>query len=141
MSKRHNGKFLSEYIKLDRACAMLFSSSNGGVSEYITRLGSILSSAKEKELLARLVRYRGYRNKLAHEIGALENFSSILPSDIKWIRSFSRLVKERRDYLSLYKKKEERKEAWKRFKRWAVISFFSATAVLLAVLLFICFLE
>ena len=141
MSKRLNAKFLTEYIKLDGASSQLFGIRSGGVSEYITRLGGLSSSAKGKELLTRLVRYRGYRNKLAHEIGALENFSSILPSDIKWMRSFSRLVKERRDYLSLYKKKEERKEAWKRFKRWAVISFFLATAVLLAVLLFICFLK
>ena len=119
---------------------MLFASSNGGVSEYIARLGSIPPSAKGKELLSRLVRYRGYRNKLAHEIGALENFSYILPSDIKWMRSFFRLVKERRDYLSLYKKKEERKEVWKRFKRLVIISLFLAAAVFLAVLLVVYFI-
>lgn len=138
MSKYYNRRFLSEYIKLDKACSDRFGIANGGVSEYITRLGSNTSIEGREEPLSRLVRYRGYRNKLAHEVSALERFSGIVRADVKWIVSFTRSVKLKRDPVSLFIKNERKKTGWYKFKRAAIISL-SAIA-LIAVLLFLIYL-
>lgn len=140
MSKYCNRKFLSEYIKLDRAISQMLGISFGGISEYITRLGAGPLREREKELISRLVRYRAYRNKLAHEVGALEGLSSITKEDVRWVRSFTSLVKKKRDSLSVFKRKEERKNAFRSFKRIA-LSFFGISLTILLVYAFIWFFK
>ena len=136
MSKYCNRRFLSEYIKLDKACGDRLGIASGGVGEYITRLGSNTAIEGREEPLSRLVRYRSYRNKLTHEVGALEGFSAISRNDIKWMTSFFRSVKLKRDPVSLFIKSEHKKTKWYKFKRAAVISA-SVTALVIALVLVI----
>ena len=135
MSKYYNRKFLSEYIKLDKACSERFGIASGGVSEYITRLGSNTSICDREEPLTRLVRYRGYRNKLTHEVLALERFSGIARNDVKWIVSFARAVKAKRDPVSLFIKNEHKKTGWYKFKRAITVSA-CAIAIIAVFILF-----
>ena len=63
---------------------------------------------EREEILPRLIRYRNARNKLAHEDGALNGFTEIEKSDIKWIESFTQTVSRKKDPISLYEGKADR---------------------------------
>ena len=139
MSKYCNRKFLTEYIKLERAICEMLELSQGGVNEYIARLSDGAYTEKEKAIISRLIRYRAYRNKLAHEVGALEGLSSVTREDVRWIRTFTSLVKKKRDSLSVFKRKEITKNALRRFKRIAILLFFGALTVFLTAMVFVYF--
>ena len=104
MGKKQNQSFLVSYIKLDKACSDMFGMKTGGVSEYINKLGSERDIPEREETMSRLVRYRGIRNKLAHEVGALEKLSEVKNYDIAWVEKFEKAVLRRRDPISQYQK-------------------------------------
>ena len=120
MGKRQNQSFLVNYIKLDKACSDMLEIKSGGVSEYINKIGAS-SIPERKELMSRLVKYRGIRNKLAHEVGALDKMSEINGEDIKWVKSFEKSVSSGRDPYSLYQKKLRKSTKGYKAKRALVI--------------------
>ena len=104
MGKRQNQNFLEKYIKLDKACSDVFGLKTGGISEYINKLGTDSEIPDRKETMSRLVKYRSLRNKLAHEVGALDKITEIKGEDIKWLVSFEKSVLCAKDPLSRHKK-------------------------------------
>lgn len=108
MINRTNVSFLTEYIELDKACCRRFGIQSGGVSMYINKLVQERFVPEREEILPRLIRYRNFRNKLAHEDGALNGFNEIEKSDLKWIQTFTKTVSRKKDPISLYEGKADR---------------------------------
>lgn len=129
MSRYRNNRFLSEYIKLDKECAVLLSIEGRGVTEYIARL-SLLSDAEGKEqTLERLTKYRAYRNRLAHEVGALSTLSDVTREDVKWISEFIKKIRAHRDTLSRYERDRKKRSFGYKLGRALVITLISLTVI------------
>lgn len=124
---RLNERFLASYISLDKNCCEKFGIANGGVTEYINRLNNTRFAPEREEALARLVRYRNIRNKMAHEIGSLRKMSEITKLDLKWIRTFDKDVAKGRDPISKYLKRARRYAMRRKAKR-----FITALAIIFA---------
>ena len=132
MGKRQNQNFLEKYIKLDKACADVFGLKNGGVSEYINKLGTDSEIPDRKETMTRLVKYRSLRNKLAHEVGALEKMTEIKGDDIKWVVSFEKDVIRGKDPLARHKKNLYKKTKEYKMRRALIISVIVRVVLLAA---------
>lgn len=104
MGKKSNTDFLAAYIELDTACAELLGVKRGGITEYINKLREAKGAPHGNDVLSKLISYRKVRNKLAHEEGALTDIKEISRDDVRWIGSFKKAVRKRRDPLSLYNK-------------------------------------
>lgn len=102
MGKKLNEKFLESYIKLDKSCGEMLGVPSKGVTEYINKLNNTRSAPDRDETVKRLIRYRGIRNKLAHEVGALRRMNDVTKKDLKWVRKFDKDVRRLRDPLSKY---------------------------------------
>ena len=130
--KRMNELFLESYIGVDKVCCRKFCISNGGVTEYITRLINLKLAPGRDEVLSRLVKYRNIRNRIAHESRALENIGDITKADLMWMNNFNRLLERQRDPYSNYLKKTHgarRKREGKRRFALVLILLLIAAAV------------
>ena len=106
--KRLNSLFLEAYVELDKQCAALFEMYSGGVNEYINNLMIARYIYGRDETVNRLVKYKGIRNRLAHEAGALKGDMGITKEDIRWIKKFSKKVYKGKDPISEHKAKFQR---------------------------------
>lgn len=105
MSAKLNVIFFDTYIKVDKLAAQKFGIEKGGVTAYINRLINSRFAPDREETLSHLTRYREIRNVLAHEGGALEGYSEITKSDVRWLQSFEYDLEHRRDPISRYLRK------------------------------------
>lgn len=118
--KRLNSLFLEAYAELDKQCAALFEMYSGGVNEYINTLMISRYIYGRDDLVTRLVKYKGIRNRLAHEPGALKSDLGVTKEDIKWIKKFSKKVYKGKDPISEHKAKFHRGKI-RRFTRKFVV--------------------
>ena len=117
--RRNNGKFLDCYLETDGLCALKFGVAIGGVTEYINRLDSLRYIKGRDEVLPKLVRYRDFRNKIAHEAGALSSDIGVTKSDIKWLKRFNRDLYRKRDPITVYLRRERKMMRRKMIRRCA----------------------
>lgn len=99
-----NVKFQEEYKKLDALCKDVLGSETG-VTEYINQMD--MTSPSDQALVSswredykNLKHYRWVRNKLAHEVGALDEVLCN-ENDIDWLIDFSKRIKKGRDPFSI----------------------------------------
>lgn len=128
MSGRTNMTFFKAYIELENACAARLGVDKHGVSAYINRLVEMRFAKGRSEVLPKLIKYRNFRNKIAHEEGAMKDLDGITKADIQWLSRFTRLVNKRRDPVSLYENKAYRYIIWRKF-RIAIIAAGSVLGV------------
>jgi hypothetical protein len=128
MSGRTNMTFFKAYIELENACAARLGVDKHGVSAYINRLVEMRFAKGRSETLPKLIKYRSFRNKIAHEEGAMKDLDGITKADIQWLSRFTRLVNKRRDPVSLYENKARRYIIWRKF-RIAIIAAGSVLGV------------
>ncbi len=139
MSKRLNEKFLDAYIQLDRNCCDKFGVSVSGVTEYINRLNNARFAPGRDDALPRLVRYRGIRNKLAHEVASIRRLNEVTKQDVAWIKKFDRDLTRKKDPLSVYLRKARgyaRRKKAKAIITWGAVGL-AVIAVLAIVLAFL----
>lgn len=116
MSSKINMDFFNAYLKLDKACAQRLDISRGGVSAYIGRLVEYRFAPDRSEVLPKLIKYRNYRNVIAHEENAMADLSEITKADIQWLNRFSRSVAAKRDPVSRYERKARRFSVWRKVR-------------------------
>ncbi len=136
MSKRLNERFLSSYIELEKNCCEKFGVATGGVTEYINRLNNARFAPGRDEALPRLVRYRGIRNKMAHEMGTLRRMNEITKADIAWVRKFDRDITRRKDPISLYLRRARGLARRRRVKRYVTAGAFFLLVIIIIILFF-----
>ena len=119
-----NVRFQEEYLRLDKLCRKFFESKRG-VSLYIEHM----ESTEEKEWskisgwendLKTLKRMRHIRNKLAHEVDAL-NKRVCSEKDISWLKSFYARIMDETDpltRLSDLRNQSFFKRLWRKIKRF-----------------------
>ena len=105
MANKTNTAFLNSFIELDKICNLKFGTVSGGVTEYINRLINARFAPGRDEVVARLVKYRNIRNRIAHEEGALDSIKEINKLDLRWLDSFKRDLNKKRDPISVYLRK------------------------------------
>lgn len=130
-----NQEFLAAYIGLDKICAEKLGIATGGVTEYINKLTNTRFAPRRDEVLPRLVRYRNIRNRIAHELGAMASLSEISKDDIKWIKSFSKIIADKSDPISLYLKNAGRYVRGRMLIRSLSIGAVAVILVLLVILI------
>ena len=135
MSRRLNERFLNSYIELEKNCCEKFGVSSGGVTEYINRLNNARFAPGREEALPRLVRYRGIRNKMAHEVGSLRRVSEVNKHDIAWVRKFSHDITRKRDPISLYLRRARGYARRRRIKRYVTAGAFVLLFIIILVLI------
>ena len=115
-----NVKFQEEYKKLDALCKDLLKTETG-VTDYINQMESTIP--KKSALVTcfaddykKLKHYRWVRNKLAHEVGALDE-ELCDSDDVKWIVDFSRKIKKLQDPLSLIQNNKNKKTKKREIKK------------------------
>lgn len=135
MSNRTNMTFFKAYIELDNACAARLGVDKHGVSAYINRLVEMRFAQGRSELLPKLIKYRNFRNTIAHEEGAMKGLDGITKADIQWINRFTRLVNRKKDPVSQYERKAHRYTLWRKFRIAIIIagSILGAAVVLLII--------
>lgn len=114
--------FFKAYIELDNACAARLGVDKHGVSAYINRLVEMRFAKGRSETLPKLIKYRNYRNAIAHEADAMKELDSISKSDIQWLNRFTKLISKRRDPVSLYENKARRYMFWRKFRIAIIIA-------------------
>ena len=105
MSKKYNSAFLNAYIELDKICCHKFGIVTGGITEYINRLINARYAPEREAILPRLVRYRNIRNRIAHEVGALQSIDELSKADIRWLEDFIRSIEKKKDPITQYLRK------------------------------------
>ena len=116
MSSKINMSFFNAYLELDKVCAQRLDISRGGVSAYIGRLVEYRFAPDRNEVLPKLIKYRNYRNTIAHEENAMADLSEITKADIQWLNRFSKSVAGKRDPVSRYERKARRFAVWKKIR-------------------------
>ena len=124
---RMNESFLDAYIKIDVICCDKFGVASGGATEYINRLINARFAPGRDEVVARLVKYRNIRNRIAHEEGALDNIKEINKLDLRWLDSFKRDLNKKKDPISVYLRKARSFVKRRRARR----IFFSTLSIIL----------
>ncbi len=135
MGKKINTDFLAAFIELETACNEMLGTKRSGVTEYINRLSGFKSAPEREEVLPKLISYRGTRNKLAHEEGALTEINNLDRSDVRWLKAFKKKVKKGRDPVSVCIRKSERSRRGRLAAAVAIAAAF--VAVLIAALILI----
>lgn len=136
-SRRLNEKFLDCYMVADRLCCSKFGIAVGGITEYVNRLSNVRYTNGREDVLPKLVRYRGIRNRFAHESGAIKRSDEITKADIKWIKGFSKELTKKRDPISVYLRRERKYERRKKMRRIAFTTALGIIAVLAFALYFV----
>lgn len=108
-----NVKFQEEYKKLDALCKEMLGG-EVGVTEYINQMD--LTPLCDQSLIdswhkdyKNLKHYRWVRNKLAHEVGALDE-ELCNKEDIAWLKDFSSRIKKGQDPFSAIEKAKKSKQ-------------------------------
>lgn len=122
MGLKQNSKFLSTYNGLDKICCQKFGIVTGGTTEYISRLMNTRFAPERDEVLARLVKYRNLRNRMAHEVGALEDAEGITKADLRWIAGFTKDLEKKRDPISLYLRRARRYARRRRMAKYVIFA-------------------
>ncbi len=105
MSNKTNLSFFNAYIQLDKTCADRLGIKQNGLSTYMNKLVDMRFAPGRSEVLPRLIKYRNYRNKIAHEMNAMSDAGDVTKSDIRWIRKFTKSVAKKKDPVSRYERK------------------------------------
>lgn len=135
MSRRINERFLNSYIELEKSCCEKFGVASGGVTEYINRLNNARFAPGREEAMPRLVRYRGIRNKMAHEVGSLRRVSEVNKHDIVWIKKFTHDIAKRHDPISLYLRRARGFARRRRIKRYVTAGAFVLLLIIIIILI------
>ena len=114
MANKINLAFFNAYLELDKACAQALGISKSGVSSYINCLVESRYAPDRNEVLRKLIRYRKFRNIIAHEAGAMSEFDEITKDDIKWLNKFASKMTKRQDPISRYERKLKMEKIWRR---------------------------
>ena len=135
MSDKTNLAFFKAYLELDKACADRVEISKKGISTYINKLSELKNAPERDEVLKLLIKYRKYRNKIAHEADAISEIDEITKDDIKWLESFSKMVEAKRDPISRYKQREAISGLWEKL-RFGLVTFGIALVIVALVIIF-----
>ena len=133
---RINQKFLGEYLELDKLLCEKFDTKTG-VTEYINKLTNAKHAAGRDKALHRLIKYRGLRNRIAHEPGALKDIDNITKDDIIWVKSFRKSASKGKDPISVYLKRASGRAGARALKKALVLAGAAAVVIAVAVLIFI----
>lgn len=126
--KKLNSSFVDLYSELDKACCEKFGISVGGVTEYINRLNNARFAPDRDEVLPKLVNYRNVRNAFVEDANELRKNGELSKEDLKWVKSFQKDLKGKKDPISVYLKKAKKYASRRKFGK------FLLTAVVVAVL-------
>ncbi len=126
VSKKTNQAFFDTYIAIDKMCCEKFGIDKYGITEYITRLNNARFAPNREQVLPTLVKYRNLRNSLAHDEGAMKTSADIQKSDVKWLRSFEKQLKKKRDPMSAYLKKAYRHKRLRRLRKILIATLIAA---------------
>ena len=137
MSKKINEKFLNAYSELNRNCCEKFGVSNGGVTEYINRLGNTRFAPRRDEVLHHLVQYRNINNVFIHEARAIKKNDEIMKADLAWIKHFNRDLLRKKDPISAYLKKARRYARHRRIRRYLIAGSIVLLLFVIVILYFI----
>lgn len=135
MASKINLAFFNAYLELDKVCAQRLEISKNGVSAYIGRLIELRFAPDRSEVLPQLIKYRNYRNTIAHEVDALSDLDEITKEDIKWLNSFAKSVANKRDPVSRYERKAKMYAIWKKV-RLALIGLGVVALAVVAIIIF-----
>ena len=116
MGTKTNMSFFKAYIELDKACAARLGIERNGVSTYISKLVDMRFAPGRSEVLPKLIKYRNFRNTIAHEENAMKEMDTVSKSDIQWVNYFTKCVNKKVDPISRYENKARRYAFWKKFK-------------------------
>ena len=116
MASKINLAFFNAYLELDKACAQRFDISKSGVTAYIGRLVELRFAPDRNEVLSKLIKYRNFRNTIAHEVDAFSDITEITKEDIKWLNQFARSVEKKKDPISRYERKAQRYAIWRQVR-------------------------
>ena len=134
---RINQKFFGEYLELDKLLCERFGTKSG-VTEYINKLTNANGAHGREKLLRKLIKYRGLRNRIAHEPGALKSIDSIKKEDVSWIKSFKKTAKKGKDPLAVYLKSASGRAGSAALKKTlalaAVVAVVAAVALIIILL-------
>ena len=122
MSNKTNLAFFNAYLELDKACAQALEISKSGVSSYINCLVESRYAPDRNEVLRKLIKYRKFRNIIAHEAGAMTEFNEITKEDIKWVNKFASQMIRKQDPISKYERKLKRREVWQKVRVGLIIA-------------------
>ena len=136
MGRKLNEKFVNNFIELDKLCCEKFGVATNGVTEYINRLNNARFAPNRDEVLPQLVKYRNLRNRFAHEPQALRKTSDIAKSDVKWVASFKKSVKKKKDPISKYLKKARRFARRRKFGKFVLVLLILAALAVAGYFLF-----
>ena len=117
MGRKVNESFVAAFVELDKECSEKFGVANGGVTEYINRLNNARFAPGRDDILPRLVRYRNLRNKLTHEVSAMRKSEEVSKVDVKWLNSFKKSIRKKKDPISLYLRKARKYAKRRRARR------------------------
>lgn len=135
--KKINEAFLSEYMRLDSVCCEKFGVSMSGVTEYINRLNNARFSPGRDDVLPRLVKYRSLRNRFAHEPNAIRKTDELTKDDVKWMRSFEKIIQKKKDPISLYLRKARQYVRRRRLRRFFIVFGLVDIAILAVVIAYL----
>ena len=136
MSRKINEKFLNNFLELDKLCCEKFGVATNGVTEYINRLNNARFAPNRDEVLPRLVKYRNLRNRFAHEPQAIRKCDDLTKADVKWVGTFKKTVKSKKDPISKYLKKARRFARRRKFGRFVLVLLILAALAAAGVVLF-----
>ncbi len=114
MSNKTNLAFFNAYLELDKACAKALGISKSGVTSYINCLVESRYAPDRNEVLRKLIKYRKFRNIIAHEAGAMSEFNEITKEDIKWVNKFASKMTRKQDPISRYELKLKMDKIWRK---------------------------
>lgn len=114
MSNKTNLAFFNAYLELDKACAKALGISKSGVTSYINCLVESRYAPDRNDVLRKLIKYRKFRNIIAHEAGAMSEFNEITKEDIKWVNKFASKMTKKQDPISRYERKLKMEKIWRR---------------------------
>lgn len=114
MANKINLAFFNAYLELDKACAQALGISKSGVSAYINCLVESRYAPDRNEVLRKLIKYRKFRNIIAHEAGAMSEFDEITKEDIKWVNKFASKMTKKKDPISRYERKLRMEKIWRK---------------------------
>lgn len=130
-NSKTNMSFFKAYIELDKACADRLGVEKHGVSAYISNLVEMRYATGRNEVLSRLIKYRKFRNAMAHEKNAFNEVDEITKSDIQWMTRFQKSLSKKRDPVSRYNRKAGFYSLWRKIR--IPVYVLAAAAISLAI--------
>ncbi len=129
MSKKYDQAFFDIYYSVDKKCCKKFGVEKDGVNEYITKLENARFAPHREEVLSVLTKCKNLNAGSSLKDGNPKKYAGILKSATKWLKSFDKKLKGKRDPLALYLKKARRYKRRKSFGHFLTALFFLAVDV------------